>query len=347
MNRRQKLSSLVLCGMFIATSACSDANRNQSASSTASGDVIERVAEKGPVKLVVSFTPREPRLSDLAEMEIDVTAKRNVEIKPPTFGQAVGDFVVRDYTEKTDKSAPKDAETQTRRFHYKLEPMNAGRHLIRSLAIDFVDNRPDSELKGQPSVIESEPFEVNVTSELGDQVPNLANLDPMLPPRQLSTSSTQSWLFVLAIVAAAVIVAVWLLRRKRAKIVEPRRMTPEEIAHEAFAALLAEDLPGKGLFKEFYLRLTGIVRHYIEGTTGLKAPEQTTEEFLDAIRTRNVFPLERSQRLKEFLEAADMVKFAGQQPDKVQIELAIARAREFVDLQSPRSSQSPVAAEEV
>ena len=50
------------------------------------------------------------------------------------------------------------------------------------------------------------------------------------------------------------------------------------------------------------------------------------------MRTREIFPADRSARLKEFLEAADMVKYAGQQPDEDQIELSIVRAREFIDL---------------
>ncbi len=80
--------------------------------------------------------------------------------------------------------------------------------------------------------------------------------------------------------------------------------------------MLAENLPARGLVKEFYLRLTGIVRQYVEDTTGIRAPEQTTEEFLRDMRSRAVFPPERSARLAEFLEAADLVKYAGQQPER-------------------------------
>ncbi len=105
-----------------------------------------------------------------------------------------------------------------------------------------------------------------------------------------------------------------MLRRRKRRPIEPRRQTPEEIAQAALALLLAENLPARGLVKEFYLRLTGIVRQYVEDTTGIRAPEQTTEEFLRDMRSRAVFPPERSVRLAEFLEAADLVKYAGQQP---------------------------------
>jgi hypothetical protein len=329
---RLSLVCIVLCSLSLLV-GCSSEAKNSSATSAAEKDVLERVTEKGPVKLTVRVKPREPRLSDLVELNVEVAAPSEVEIKAPEFGQAVGDFLVRDYSEVSPPKELASADgTVHRRFRYQLEPVQAGRHLIRSVAIEFVDNRADSETKGKASLIESEPLEVQVTSELGDQVPNLANLEPMLPPRPLASSSTWIWLWIGLGVVLLAGLAVWLRRRRTVHVQEPRRLTPEEIAHSALAALLAEDLPAQGLLKEFYLRLTGIVRHYIEGTTGLRAPEQTTEEFLRAIRSREIFPAERSARLIEFLEAADMVKYAGQQPGDEQIQLSIARAREFVDL---------------
>ena len=140
------------------------------------------------------------------------------------------------------------------------------------------------------------------------------------------------WLVAAAVAVVLAILGVVVLRRRKRRPIEPRRQTPEEIAQAALALLLAENLPARGLVKEFYLRLTGIVRQYVEDTTGIRAPEQTTEEFLRDMRSRAAFPPERSARLAEFLEAADLVKYAGQQPEEGQIDQAIARAHEFVNL---------------
>jgi hypothetical protein len=293
------------------------------------GDAIERSAEKGPVKLFVRVQPREPRLSDLVEMDLIVESQPGVEIKPPAFGQAVGDFLIRDYSERP----PEKGSANAHRFHYQLEPAQAGKHLIRSVSIEFVDRRPNSEGSGEPVMIETDPLEVNVTSELGDEAPSLVNLEPMLPPEPLPSVSETGWLIALAALAVVAIAGVVFWRRRRRRPIEPRRRTPEEIAHAALAGLLAEKLPARGLVKEFYLRLTGIVRHYIEDTTGIRAPEQTTEEFLRDMRSRAAFAPQRSVQLAEFLEAADMVKYAGQQPADEQIDGAVSRAREFVDMQ--------------
>lgn len=333
--KRRTWGFLCAMGAALFAAGCGVIGGRDAGSSSPSGDAIERSAEKGPVKLQVRVWPREPRLSDLVEMEVSIESQPDVEIKAPAFGQAVGDFLIRDYSERPAEAGAGNE----RRFRYQLEPAHAGKHLIRSVAVEFTDRRPNSEGRGEPALIETEPLEVNVTSELGDAAPSLANLEPMLPPQPVPESATTSWLIGVGLAAAAVIVIVLLKRRRKRRPVEPRRKTPEEIAQSALAALLAENLPRRGLVKEFYLRLTGIVRQYIEDTTGLRAPEQTTEEFLRDMRSRAAFPPERSVRLAEFLEAADMVKYAGQQPEQSQIEEAIFRAREFVDMRS-----SPAAA---
>ena len=296
-------------------------------------DALSRVSEKGPVRMTVRVSPPEPQLSDLVNLEIEVVAPEQIEIKAPTFGNAVGDFLVRDYHEDSS-GASSEAKEQTRKFRYELEPVHSGTHLIRSVVIEFVDHRDSSEEKDKVATIASDPIEVEVSSMLDDQVPDLGQLEGMLPPQPLEENQRYWWVWVLLAAAALLLTAFRFLRRGESRVATERKRSPEEGAREALAALLAEDLPGQGLFKDFYVRLTGIVRVYIEETTGLRAPEQTTEEFLREMRTRATFSAERSIQLQEFLEAADMVKYAGQQPGSDQIGLSIRRAQEFISSES-------------
>jgi hypothetical protein len=325
MNASARMMFLAICASF-SLAGCGHFGGDPAGPRPNDAAAIERSAEKGPVKLFVSVSPREPRLSDLVELEVAVESPPGVEIKPPAFGQAVGDFLIRDYNEKPLQAG----ERNVRRFRYQLEPAHAGKHLIRSVSIEFLDKRPDSEGDGRPALLETEPIEVNVTSELGDATPSLADLETMLPPQALPRPPLPPWPAIAAAVVVVTVLAIWAWRRRKRRQAEPRARTAEEIAHAALAALLAENLPGRGAFKEFYLRLTGIVRQYIEGTTGIRAPEQTTEEFLCDVRSSDTFPAARSARLAEFLQAADLVKYAGQQPGEGQVDEAILRAREFV-----------------
>ena len=49
---------------------CGMTRTNEGASPPQSKNVIERTAEKGPVKMFVRVWPKEPRLSDLVEMDV-------------------------------------------------------------------------------------------------------------------------------------------------------------------------------------------------------------------------------------------------------------------------------------
>ena len=83
----------------------------------------------------------------------------------------------------------------------------------------------------------------------------------------------------------------------------------------------------------FYVELTAVVRRYIERTTGILAPEQTTEEFLVEISRKETFRPEERGRLKHFLESADLVKFAAHEPRKEDLEESFERAKVFVGLE--------------
>ena len=321
---------LVLCLLAGCESAGSGAAPKAAA---APGEFVEKSAERGPVKLTVRVSPKEPRLSDMLDLDLSVDAALDVEVKAPVFGQAVGEFIIRDYNEH---AARVENDRRIRRFHYRLEATEAGKHLIRSMGVEFIDRRAGTESKGEAVLIETEPLEVTVTSELGDATPTLADLAPMAPPVPLPARPLPAWAIALLGAGAAglIVLAFWWRRRRLARGTVAVQRTPEDIAREELLALLAEDLVNKGLAKEFYVRLTGIVRRYIERTAGIRAPEQTTEEFLRDMRSRKVFPPERAERLAQFLEAADMVKYAGQQPGQRQVQEAVARAQEFVGLTS-------------
>ena len=122
---------------------------------------------------------------------------------------------------------------------------------------------------------------------------------------------------------------IWLWRRrKHPEVIQPQR-SPREIAEEALSDLEQSDLSQSDV-KQFYVDLTGIVRRYLEQTTGVRAPEETTEEFLRDISNHNAFGVEVRRRLQEFLISADLVKFAGHQPLPEDVITALERARRFV-----------------
>ena len=63
----------------------------------------------------------------------------------------------------------------------------------------------------------------------------------------------------------------------------------------------------------------------------MRAPESTTEEFLETVASSPDLHREHQQLLRDFLRQADLVKFAGVNPDQATIEASIQAANRFID----------------
>ena len=78
-----------------------------------------------------------------------------------------------------------------------------------------------------------------------------------------------------------------------------------------------------------------IVRRYVEGRYGLQAPEQTTEEFLQAAMEGGQIGAEHQAFLGAFLARCDQLKFAGAQPGGDEGSQAVSQVRRFLEESRP------------
>ena len=92
--------------------------------------------------------------------------------------------------------------------------------------------------------------------------------------------------------------------------------------------------------EEFYTRLSDIVRQYLEGQMGLRAPERTTEEFLYEVSRDHSLSEEHRELLGAFLQEADLVKFARHQPGAEDMKRAMDAAEKFVEDTQPRAQEA-------
>ncbi|MEI8241984.1 MAG: hypothetical protein WCI17_01830 [bacterium] len=136
-----------------------------------------------------------------------------------------------------------------------------------------------------------------------------------------------------ALVILALLAAVLLFRGARAlqRRVREVRMSPRERAFAELDRLLHRGLVAKRLYKDFYIELTMVVRRYIERAHLIRAPEQTTQEFLKAAARHPHFRPASLAQLKEFLESADLIKFAGQEATPQMADDAVSGAKEYVE----------------
>jgi hypothetical protein len=121
---------------------------------------------------------------------------------------------------------------------------------------------------------------------------------------------------------------VWLIRRE-----PPPKPVPMGPAHElALAALkklegVAVDSPDQ--VAAFYVRLSRILRHYLDWRFDLRGGERTTEEILAAAKASPAVP-ERGDLLGRFLAQCDRVKFARFVPASGDSSAMLGTAVSFV-----------------
>lgn len=108
-------------------------------------------------------------------------------------------------------------------------------------------------------------------------------------------------------------------------------LTPYQFAQKQLAELQAENWPAQGRMKEFYTRLSTIIRHYLERQMNVRAREMTTEEFFVDINKAGVLDEEQKNALKNFMDRSDLVKFAKYGSSTGEAEESLALAERFID----------------
>lgn len=143
-----------------------------------------------------------------------------------------------------------------------------------------------------------------------------------------------------AIAVGAVVVAcllVFTFRRRRAP--APRsEPTPAEWAQHELDQVAGLDLLAAGAVERFHVRVSQVLRQYLERRFGLKATEQTTPEFLDGLRGSALLGAEQQQLLGDFLRQCDLAKFARAEYSPAECAALMDTARAFVQDEQRRAA---------
>ncbi len=136
-------------------------------------------------------------------------------------------------------------------------------------------------------------------------------------------------LLLLALIGA--IIYLFLRKKKKGYIFKPPVVLPAHTrAIAELEKLKAEKIWQQGRVKEFYTRLTDILRVYIHEREGINAMEMTSGEILNEVRkTSEVDSV--YENLKQVLSTADLVKFAKYEPLPDENDLSMVSSLFFVN----------------
>lgn len=180
----------------------------------------------------------------------------------------------------------------------------------------------------------------NAATKATNRVASSPQFHDIKPPLEIVTLGT--WLARIAgaaLLGALLWLGWWLWRRRKPTKAREHIVPPDERARTRLnAALALLDHP-----ERFCTTVSEITRSYLEERFGLKAPDQTTEEFLAVLPKNAELDERHKESLAGFLTGCDLVKFARFEPARADLEALHAAALDLV-LQTAPVAAPPAAA---
>lgn len=278
-------------------------------------------------------------IGDKIQLGIRVKFTGDIAIQFPEFNQQLGVFTVKETNVSEGSKSEEDGYSTTER-NYVLSSYEIGSQTIPPLKIKYKGKQ------GEGEVVTNEiPVDVKGVLKEGEIAGDIKDI---LAPVDVPISFKRLVPWVCAGFGVFLLSGIiyWLInKRKRGQ--ERReqefiKRAPHEVAYELLERLSKEDLIAKGLIKEYYYRITDILRHYIEDRFGLLAPERTTEEFLTEMAHTNKLENIHKLSIQDFLERCDMVKYAKYGPSKIEIQETYDAAKRLIDETRERLEEEEV-----
>jgi hypothetical protein len=159
---------------------------------------------------------------------------------------------------------------------------------------------------------ETEPVDLEVVPVRGS---NDRELRDLKPPVELSGGLPLWLVLVLTVLAAVAGILAWRRFRRRRSAPEPAAPPSVPVDHVAeFVRIAGLGLVERGDYKTYYSLLADNLRRYLEQRLGIPAMELTTAEACERLRPEGLDPGLVDQ-VREYLELADLVKFARLVPE--------------------------------
>ena len=332
----------------------------EAAAITPPADAITKVAEQGPVKATVRVWPAKPTLGDPIYLRLEIESPAGISVDAPfqeAGDQRLGRFKVIAFDRGTEH---KPGGGQVQEQTYTLEAYASGRHRLPPLRLEMIDARgsagaaaatgsagpgsggagagaavgaaagsPDP--RGKPQELLTDEISLDVApvkaeAANADLKPPLGTLDPKVGG--VSPLAILGAVSLVLVLGSGGILLFRALRARRR--IEQQRSAYDE-AVSALRGLEERGAPDTEAADAWFVELSAIVRRYLEQRYEIRAPELTTEEFLQVATARPELREEHRGLLTSFLERCDRVKFAGYRPDAQESLATLAAARGFVE----------------
>ena len=162
---------------------------------------------------------------------------------------------------------------------------------------------------------------------------NANDIRDIKPPVEIPSGWGWFWWVLAALATIAIAVMIWHWWQKRRSQIPVEPPVP---AHVRAKQKLQEALALITRPEPFCVLVSDTIRIYLEERFNFRAPERTTEEFLNELQDTDLLGSAQKEKLGEFLECCDLVKFARYEPGEPELRNLHSSAVGLVEETEPQ-----------
>lgn len=266
-------------------------------------------------------------IGEQAEYTFSMETSGSVEAEFPVFYDTISSSVEILSLLSVDTTFAEDKRITSGK--YLVTSFEKGENVIQAKAVKFTSGEISDTAYSLPLLL-------HVVAPVVDTT--LA-IKPIKPPVNTPVSFREMLPWIGIGLGGLLIIAViiYLIRRytKRKREPELFNLKPKEPAHiialRNLDKLKKDKIMESSNAKQYYSRLTEIIRIYISDQYGLQAMESTSGEIMEEFKVVNREKRELNDMLEELLQLADLVKFAKEDPLMKEKEMHLNNAYSFVN----------------
>ncbi len=275
-----------------------------------------------PAKLTASLDRKSARIGDAVILTLKYYVPEGIRFETMPKLDGLDGFTI------IDKKKMSEGEIKLTLIVDKIDKFEIG-----PISLSYKDK------DGVETVVRSEAVSIAVQSNLGGK-PAEAQLKPIMDivPIIPVWRRYLPWILGVILIAGLIFGIIW-WRKRRQKIEEYINIKPPHVvAEEEIRKLQSLKIFEKGQCKDFYFRLSEIIRRYIEKMRNFPAVEFTTEEIARRLKS------ETDRKIIPLLRQADLVKFADTVPTQARKEEDVDAALSYIRDTAPPPSVAEEAA---
>lgn len=271
---------------------------------------LEVLMGEPSIRVDARFDSTQILIGDQIYLTVTVEQPREARVTLPNFRDSLAGKIEILKFFPTDTTQLADGRLRVQQ-RYLVTSFDSGVYQVGPIVFHYL-------YKGNSDSIISDPVILTVNTIPVKDLTKIADIKTViklpLTFKELLPFMGISLLFLLLVATAVYAYMRWKQKKPLFPFLEKPAEPAHVIAFRELDKLKAAKLWQQGNFKEYYSRLTDIVRAYIEARFAVPAMESTTPEIYQTLNGLETIPKDVVDELHQMLQLADLVKFAKAEP---------------------------------